>query len=598
MMMMNMEDESIDTKLHNGSIIYNNNTQFGYYTQDYNNYSVPVSRKRSRDNNSYSNSQTMFLGQDIMIYHDVLLSESDQQHWSSINLSSPHSENVRLEIEAKRRKNSRTLIAALEEGLQHQLRAKEEEIRKMMKGSLFLLFRLPPWRMARAPTAVQGAAALPRLVAHIKRPPICLRSISKGGLAEAALTDCELFCFMLGSYNPVQVGGGRCGGVHSRDRLWQSIPHSCRMAFSHALAAALGKVAATPTSIEAWVKLLLLPRCTLRVFRPSNRQERRVLVSGMDDVYVRPDSQIVGHNIKQCLRKVSDGHFTAAVKVLCSSGVAPFGTDTLTALLAKHPFCPPPLCMGGALWFCSVYGHILAPHAVAQNRTLGISLFRLLLGAAIWRRLASKVAIRGVRKEMSKYLRDFQFGRVGVPKRRAECRASWRKIFFLILVSLRWALGAEGLAWASKLNIKKTEVFWQSCNGVKVKDGLFPRDIGRPTLGVKSWRRCFRLMSLAQFAARDNGFVAGQAVLKAESSKVAKHEKACLENQHVFIPFAFDTFGFLALEAEEFLNRVQRVVQSNFSTPKTQNFIFSRIGFAIQKGVAAQLVARLPAILL
>ncbi|PWA63454.1 reverse transcriptase domain-containing protein [Artemisia annua] len=47
------------------------------------------------------------------------------------------------------------------------------------------------------------------------------------------------------------------------------------MAFSHALAAALGKVAAMPTSIEAWVKLLLLPRCTLRIFRPSNNQERR-----------------------------------------------------------------------------------------------------------------------------------------------------------------------------------------------------------------------------------------------------------------------------------------------------------------------------------
>ncbi|GKE53539.1 hypothetical protein Tco_1488695, partial [Tanacetum coccineum] len=60
---------------------------------------------------------------------------------------------------------------------------------------------------------------------------------------------------------------------------------------------------------------------------------------------------------------------------------------------------------------------------------------------------------------------------------------------------------------------------------------------------------------------RDNEFVAGQAALKAESSKVAKHEKACLENQHVFISFAFDTFGFLAPVAE-FLTRVQRVVQS------------------------------------
>ncbi|GKD58766.1 ankyrin repeat-containing protein [Tanacetum coccineum] len=60
------------------------------------------------------------------------------------------------------------------------------------------------------------------------------------------------------------------------------------------------------------------------------------------------------------------------------------------------------------------------------------------------------------------------------------------------------------------------------------------------------------------FAFDTFGFLAPEA----ESSKVAKHEKACLENQHVFIPFAFDTFGFLAPEVEEFLNRVQRVVQN------------------------------------
>ncbi|KAL4564082.1 hypothetical protein LXL04_028133 [Taraxacum kok-saghyz] len=52
----------------------------------------------------------------------------------------------------------------------------------------------------------------------------------------------------------------------------------------------------------------------------------------------------------------------------------------------------------------------------------------------------------------------------------------------------------------------------------------------------------------------------GQAALKAASCKVMKHEKACLENQHVFIPFAFDTFGFLAPEAVDLLNRVQRVM--------------------------------------
>ncbi|GKE50460.1 hypothetical protein Tco_1481718 [Tanacetum coccineum] len=53
------------------------------------------------------------------------------------------------------------------------------------------------------------------------------------------------------------------------------------------------------------------------------------------------------------------------------------------------------------------------------------------------------------------------------------------------------------------------------------------------------------------------GFIVGQAALKAASCNMTKHEKACIENQHVFIPFAFDTFGFLAPEAVELLNRIQ-----------------------------------------
>ncbi|KAL4557593.1 hypothetical protein LXL04_035777 [Taraxacum kok-saghyz] len=92
----------------------------------------------------------------------------------------------------------------------------------------------------------------------------------------------------------------------------------------------------------------------------------------------------------------------------------------------------------------------------------------------------------------------------------------------------------------------------------------------------------------------NEGFTMGQAALKAASSKVMKHEKACIENQHVFIPFAFDTFGFLAPEAVDLLNRVQRVMHSNVMTPKSMNVVFKRVSFAIPKGVAAQLVARLP----
>ena len=91
-------------------------------------------------------------------------------------------------------------------------------------------------------------------------------------------------------------------------------------------------------------------------------------------------------------------------------------------------------------------------------------------------------------------------------------------------------------------------------------------------------------------------FTLGQAALKAASSKVAKHEKACSDNQHAFIPFAFDTFGFLAPEVVDLLHRIQKVKHSNVISPRFMNVVFTRICFAIQKGLAAQLVARLPSI--
>ncbi|GJZ04939.1 urease isoform X1 [Tanacetum coccineum] len=56
------------------------------------------------------------------------------------------------------------------------------------------------------------------------------------------------------------------------------------------------------------------------------------------------------------------------------------------------------------------------------------------------------------------------------------------------------------------------------------------------------------------------GFTVGQAALKAVSCKLTKHEKACIENQHVFIPFASDIFGFLTLEAMELLTRLRSLL--------------------------------------
>jgi hypothetical protein len=91
-------------------------------------------------------------------------------------------------------------------------------------------------------------------------------------------------------------------------------------------------------------------------------------------------------------------------------------------------------------------------------------------------------------------------------------------------------------------------------------------------------------------------FIAAQAALKADSCKVAKHEKAYSDNQHVFIPFVFDTFGFLTPETVSLLQRVQKFMNSNVVSPKAINVVFKRIGFVIQKVVAAQLVICLPPI--
>nr|GEW91890.1 putative phospholipid/glycerol acyltransferase [Tanacetum cinerariifolium] len=71
---------------------------------------------------------------------------------------------------------------------------------------------------------------------------------------------------------------------------------------------------------------------------------------------------------------------------------------------------------------------------------------------------------------------------------------------------------------------------------------------------VEEKHACVNLTSVSPLVGLSSrGFIVGQAALKATSCKVTKHEKACVEN----VPFAFDTFGFLALEAVELLNRFQ-----------------------------------------
>ncbi|GJT52464.1 hypothetical protein Tco_0978621 [Tanacetum coccineum] len=158
-------------------------------------------------------------------------------------------------------------------------------------------------------------------------------------------------------------------------RTVKSIPPKCHLGFSRALKEALDKVICTPDDISCWVSLLVWPLCLLKTFRPRSnlecksaikrqRQEESILnairswslpggslqvmretlaessppLSDVDE----EDIDLGERNIKQCKRNICDGHYTAAIRVLSSSGVAPYNDATLEDLKTKHPFKPPP----------------------------------------------------------------------------------------------------------------------------------------------------------------------------------------------------------------------------------------------------------------
>ncbi|KAI3804702.1 hypothetical protein L1987_26443 [Smallanthus sonchifolius] len=99
-------------------------------------YSLPFSRKRSRDSSTmcpFSIAQNInhcasftFLGEDIS-------SQIRKQQLEIDQYVARHAEKLRAEIGERRKRNSRKLIAAVDEGITQMLRAKEGEIMKMTR---------------------------------------------------------------------------------------------------------------------------------------------------------------------------------------------------------------------------------------------------------------------------------------------------------------------------------------------------------------------------------------------------------------------------------------------------------------------------------
>ncbi|GJV20777.1 hypothetical protein Tco_1369797 [Tanacetum coccineum] len=75
-------------------------------------------------------------------------------------------------------------------------------------------------------------------------------------------------------------------------------------------------------------------------------------------------------NIKQCKRKICDGHYTMAVRVLSSFGVATYSDATLEDLKTKHPFKHAPTSPTTPI----DHHHLIASPAVVLDRIKSFSL--------------------------------------------------------------------------------------------------------------------------------------------------------------------------------------------------------------------------------
>ncbi|KAL8151992.1 hypothetical protein V2J09_021800 [Rumex salicifolius] len=148
-------------------------------------------------------------------------------------------------------------------------------------------------------------------------------------------------------------------------------------------------------------------------------------------------------NLFQCKRKLGDVQFTAAIKVLTSSNIAPSNSATLHDLEAKHPYAPPPILLSSSLGgdapsvhkdvvlsrihsfpkgtscdrdrlraqhFVDVLGGTAS--AVADDLLVAITgVVNLFLSRKCpsWHGLVSKIASSSVGNTLNNYLQDFQF---------------------------------------------------------------------------------------------------------------------------------------------------------------------------------------------
>ena len=89
-------------------------------------------------------------------------------------------------------------------------------------------------------------------------------------------------------------------------------------------------------------------------------------------------------------------------------------------------------------------------------------------------------------------------------------------------------------------------------------------------------------------------FVPGRVVAVAAQRKRDKYEAHCKAIGYGFLPFSFSSLGELDKDVVALLKRVQAFARTQDIGARTVAHIYTRLGFAIARGVGAQIVSRLP----
>ncbi|GMI95678.1 BOI-related gene 1 [Hibiscus trionum] len=153
------------------------------FTNGFDSYSVPPNNKLSGVSS---------------VLHNHVFSHIQQQHQQDIDLFiSDHAEKVRLEVEERRKRQSRVLVTALQEGVTKKLKEKDQEIQRIGKlnwvlqervKSLFVENQL--WRdLAQTNEAAANSLRtnLEQVLAHVGEE----RHVSGGGAAESSCGSSE-----------------------------------------------------------------------------------------------------------------------------------------------------------------------------------------------------------------------------------------------------------------------------------------------------------------------------------------------------------------------------------------------------------------------